>query len=67
MLREASAANDSTYKQSDESTLLADGSKTKEAPIDASMDKPMDMGLEEQFRNDGFGAEMGMGDGILGE
>ncbi|XP_071810988.1 double-strand-break repair protein rad21 homolog isoform X2 [Apostichopus japonicus] len=67
MLREASAANDSTYKQSDESTLLADGSKTKEAPIDASMDKPMDMGLEEQFRNDGFGAEMGMGDGILGD
>lgn len=67
MLREASATNESVYKQSDESGMLADGSKNKEATIDQSMDKPMDMGLEEQFRNDGFGAEMGMGDGILGE
>lgn len=65
--RGASSANDSVYKQSDESTMLADVSKGKDATVDPSLDKPMDMGLEEQLRNDAFGAEMGMGDGILGE
>ncbi|XP_072175982.1 double-strand-break repair protein rad21 homolog [Diadema setosum] len=66
MMRDGPHIDDSLYKRSDESTMLSDIGTRKDATIDNTLDKSMDLGLDEPIRDDGFGAEMGMGSGILG-
>lgn len=67
MMRDGPNIDDSLYKRgSDESTMLSEMGNRKDNTIDTTMEKPMDLGLDEPIRDDGFGAEMGMGSGILG-
>ncbi|XP_041466101.1 double-strand-break repair protein rad21 homolog [Lytechinus variegatus] len=67
MMRDAPNIDDSLYKRgSDESTMLSEMGNRKDNTIDTTLEKPMDLGLDEPIRDDGFGAEMGMGSGILG-
>ena len=68
MMRDAPNIDDSLYKRgSDESTMLSEMDNRKDQTIDNTMEKPMDLGLDEPIRDDGFGAEMGIGSGILGK
>lgn len=68
MMRDAGHHDESVYKAGETSTLLGEStSKGKNASINTTLDKPMDLGLDEPIRDDGFGGEMGMGEGILGE
>lgn len=67
MMRDAPTIDDSLYKRgSDESTMLSEMGTGKNQTIDTTLEKPMDLGLDGPIRDDGFGAEMGMGSGILG-
>ena len=68
MMRDAPHIDDSLYKRgSDESTMLSEMGARKDTTMDASLEKPMDLGLDAPLKDDGFGAEMGIGSGILGE
>ncbi|XP_072029668.1 double-strand-break repair protein rad21 homolog [Amphiura filiformis] len=67
VMRGGGGHDESVYKAGESSTLLGESSsKGKDHTMDASLDKQMDLGLDEPIRDDGFGGEM-MGDGILGE
>ncbi|XP_022103586.1 double-strand-break repair protein rad21 homolog isoform X1 [Acanthaster planci] len=67
IMRDAQQQEESMYKTSrDESHLLSDVSKRKDATLDTSLEKPMDLGLDEPMKDDGFGGEMVMGEGLLG-
>ena len=67
-MRDAPQQEESMYKASrDESQLLSDVEKRKDATLDTSLEKPMDLGLDEPLKDDGFGGEMVMGEGILGQ
>ena len=66
-MRGGGGHDESVYKAGETSTLLSESAaKSKDQNIDTSLDKQMDLGLDEPIRDDGFGGEM-MGDGILGK
>ena len=67
-MRDAQQQEESMYKASrDESHLLSDVEKRKDTSLDTSLEKPMDLGLDEPMKDDGFGGDMVMGEGLLGE
>ncbi|XP_071964786.1 double-strand-break repair protein rad21 homolog [Antedon mediterranea] len=65
VMRDAGSGEDSLYKHGHDSTLL-DVSK-KGSVIDTSLEKQMDIDLDQPIRYDGFGGQIGTGDPLLGD